>query len=133
MENEEQWKALADLLRWQRVSVLGYTKRVDFVRALELSNDRVLYDLENARRHNYDIDTLLSLESWYKLTSAQLREVLGDLYPLADRVTRHEIATITSRRSENAETVEQLQESIEIITDMLDKVKERLGKIGEQE
>lgn len=125
MEMDPRWKALGDLLRYQRVRVLGYPKRAAFMRHLGLTNDRVLGDLELGRRDNYDVDTLISLESWYGLTSEQLRAVLGDLYPVHDLVAVHEVATIQSRIGSDADA-EHLQRSLDEIRAMLDVMQDQL-------
>ena len=76
-----EWQALAELLRYTRVVVLGQRSRAAFARSLGLSNDRVLNDLENAARDNYEHDTLLAIESWYQIDGDVLRAVLGDRFP----------------------------------------------------
>lgn len=122
---DPRWKALGDLLRYQRVRVLGYPKRAAFMRHLGLTNDRVLGDLELGRRDNYDVDTLISLESWYGLTSEQLRGVLGDLYPVHDLAAVHAVATIQSRIGSDADA-EHLQRSLDEIRAMLDVMQDQL-------
>jgi hypothetical protein len=81
MRNEQEWRRLGELLRHQRVVNLHERSRAAFARTLGLSSARVLNDLENGARDNYERDTLLAIEGWYRLPSSALREVLGDLYP----------------------------------------------------
>lgn len=128
MEMDPRWKALGELLRYQRVRVLGFPKRAAFMRHLGLTNDRVLGDLELGRRDNYDIDTLISLESWYGLTSEQLRGVMGDLYPLHDVATVHAVATIQSQRTSAEQTMGDLRVTIDQMRSTLDAMQERLDQ-----
>ena len=128
IDNEDRWRSLAARLTHQRVVVLGFKTRAEFVRHLGLKSDRVLHDLENARRTNYEMSTLLSLESWYQIPAGELREVLGDSYPMHDISTFHESGTIQSSKSGDA-TLEQLQESIDTMTRMLDTMRDTLKRL----
>jgi len=126
VDSTDAWDALAELLRRQRVVVLGVKSRAQFARDLGI-NDRILSDLENGTRGNYELDTLLSLESWYRLTPDQLRAVLGDLYPLRTVTTQHPVATITSAAGSDAD-IEHLEQSIAEIRHMLDVMSDQLDE-----
>jgi prefoldin subunit 5 len=125
----KEWEQLAALLTRQRVVVLGQRSRAAFVRSRGLSSDRVIDDLENARRANYSVETLLSLESWYGLTAEQLRAVLGDLYPDHDIATVHALGTIQSKRVNEDEAIDLLASSIDDIRAMLDAMATRLDDL----
>lgn len=120
MDNRERWQALGQMLRRQRVVGLGFKSRTAFARHIGLASDRVLYDLEAARRDNYDVDTLISLESWYGLSGDELRQVLGDLYPLHDMATRAGDHSIQSSTASRDDTVEELKRSVEQISAVLE-------------
>lgn len=113
MDDNERWQKLADLLRHQRVVVLGHRSRASFARAKGAS-DRMLFDLESAKRDSYSDDTLMSLEVWYELSPAQLREILGDIYPGTEIVTRVGDSTISSARTGSA-SMDELRASIDRI------------------
>lgn len=125
MNNEEKWEALGGLLRRQRVVVLGIRSRAEFARERGVS-DSVVRDLESGRRDNYDIDTLLSLESWYGLTPDELRTVLGDIYPMHETLTPHAMGTIASSRSDDRQTEAQRQASVDQLLRTLDAMREEL-------
>ena len=129
MDNREKWERLGQLLRRQRVVVLGYKSRTAFARHLGLGSDRVLYDLESARRDNYDIDTLLSLETWYGVSSAEIREALGDLYPLHDIASRSGPHSIQSVRSGQDQTLDELQRSVDEISAVLVAMRNELDRL----
>jgi hypothetical protein len=136
MDERGRWLQLAALLRHQRVVVLGYRSRAAFARAKGVS-DRVLFDLEGAKKSSYSGNTLLSLEAWYELTPGQLEDVLGPLYPRTEIMHQHGSAVIVSTAEE--ETIEDLRFEVGYITIMLDGVKARLaelesrGNVEEQE
>lgn len=127
MDNEEKWEALGTLLRRQRVVVLGIRSRAEFARERDVS-DSVIRDLESGRRNNYDIDTLLSLETWYGLTPEELRGALGDIYPIHEIAIRHDIATVQSARTDPEQTVEELRESVAKMAAILDTLRDELPK-----
>ena len=92
----QDWQRLgAELIR-ARVR-LGYTKRVAMKRALGLSHDRTLSDLELANRTNYERSTLVQAEQWYGLAPGNIDEILaggpvryrdesGDVSPLEEHL-----------------------------------------------
>lgn len=51
MDNEARWKRLGSLLIRRRVE-LGFKKRVDWLRHLNLTQPRTIEDIENGRRDN---------------------------------------------------------------------------------
>lgn len=65
MQNPEVWATLGQRLFRRRIE-LGYPKRSRFAEATGFGNDRVLYDLENGRRSNYSVSTLLMVERAYE-------------------------------------------------------------------
>ncbi|MFA7323861.1 MAG: hypothetical protein WC005_05845 [Candidatus Nanopelagicales bacterium] len=69
------WKNLAEHLVSARVS-LGFSMRSEFIRAKGITHDRVLNDLENARRDNYNPATLVQVEQWYGLAQGNIKEIL---------------------------------------------------------
>lgn len=131
MKDQERWTALAGLLRRQRVVVLNQRSRAQFARDRGVS-DSVIADLESARRDNYDADTLVSLEVWYSLTPSDLRGVLGDMYPVKEVVTPHEVATIHSQQGKGSDPIAELETSIKDIRIMLDAMAERLDEYHQQ-
>ena len=127
----DEWRRLAELLRYTRVVVLGQRSRAAFARSLGLSNDRVLNDLENASRCNYEPDTLLSIEKWYGLSGDTLRSILGEAYPMHEIRTVASEHVIDSARATHDETIEDLQASIDEITTALAALQERIGQLRE--
>lgn len=79
------WQRLSRLLVERRLE-LGYAKRAPFARANGLSHDRVLFDLENARRDNYDPATLALVEQIYRWRRGSIEAVRegGDPTPVDD-------------------------------------------------
>jgi transcriptional regulator with XRE-family HTH domain len=116
-----RWERLAELLRHQRVVVLGCRSRAQFARDLGLTSDRVLNDLENASRDNYDPDTLLALEGWYRLPIPVLAHVLGDRWPQHYMVEDQETSEIKDLR----ESIEQMQALVETLQAKLTQAEER--------
>jgi hypothetical protein len=127
MDANERWQALADLLRHQRVVVLGHRSRAAFAREKGVS-DRVLFDLESAKKGSYSENTLLSLEVWYELKPEQLRDVLGPLYPGAEVVTRVGNVTISSARTTGV-TMEELRANIEVIAAAVAEMRNELARL----
>jgi hypothetical protein len=124
---DDRWVRLAEMLRAQRVINLRQPNRRQFVERLGLPNDRIISDLETAKRDNYDRDTLLSLEVWYQLDSKQLREVLGnDHYPAHDIVTIIPAGVIQSSRTKGTETEEDLEDEVRRLTRALGMAEGRL-------
>lgn len=91
MAIHQRWTDLAELLLDQRVRVLGERSRADWCRKVE-APERIIFDLENARRENYGPATLVSLERWYGIPAERLADVLGDAWPAA-RHANHAAAT----------------------------------------
>lgn len=72
--NETAWKKAGDQLRRRRIE-LGYGDRQKFVDAHGLKY-RIINDLENGNRGNYEPDTLIAAEVAYRLGSGSLRRAL---------------------------------------------------------
>ena len=72
----QDWQHLAEQLVHARVS-MGFTRRADLIRAKGISHDRVLNDIENARRENYTAATLVQIEQWYGLAPGNIKEILA--------------------------------------------------------
>jgi len=70
-----EWERLGDELIRARIRK-GWVKRVDMQRALNLTHDRNLSDLENAKRTNFDRATLVLAEGWYGLAPGSIQEIL---------------------------------------------------------
>lgn len=82
----DHWQRLGRLLIERRVE-LGYPRRLTWAReTLRLSNDRILSDLERARRTNYDPATLAQVERMYQWAPGSIRAVLagGEPTPVAN-------------------------------------------------
>lgn len=71
----EPWRRLGEQLVARRVA-LGWTRRAAFARDKGLPNDRLLFDLENAKRTNYDAATYAVVEQAYEWATGSVREVL---------------------------------------------------------
>ena len=128
MRNKREWEQLAELLRHQRVVVLGHRSRAAFARSIGIS-DRVLHDLENGHRDNYEAATLLSLEAWYGLSAGQLRTVLGNLYPMHELAAEARGASVKSARSKNEQTIEELQHSVDSIAQVLEAMRQEINDL----
>ena len=127
MKEPEKWQALARLLQRQRVIVLGQRNRAKFVRDNGLPNDRTIADLEAAKRDNYSLTTLLSLEVWYKLDAQQLRDILGpDIYPMHDRVVLTERAVVQVAGVPPHQSYEELRQQVQALEAILDERREMM-------
>ncbi|HBJ73179.1 MAG TPA: hypothetical protein DDY88_05635 [Actinobacteria bacterium] len=72
----QDWRNLAEQLIQARVHQ-GFTRRSELIRAKGISHDRVLNDIENARRDNYNAATLVQIEQWYGLAPGNVKEILA--------------------------------------------------------
>lgn len=70
------WERLGDLLIARRVD-LGFMRRTDFQRHLGLSHGRTLFDIEKAKRRNFDASTLAFVEKAYGWATGSIRAVLS--------------------------------------------------------
>lgn len=88
MSTPPEWQRLADLLVSRRTQ-LGYRQRNQFAKAHGLKHDRLLFDLENAKRTNFEQGTLAQFEQLYQWAPGSIQAVLdgGDPTP-ADRSSR---------------------------------------------
>lgn len=76
---DERWVQLGQELMARRIEVAGHSNRSRFAKENDLPNDRVLYDLEKARRNNFDQSTLAHMEAVYRLRPGAIgRFVAGD-------------------------------------------------------
>lgn len=75
-----EWRRLADLLVQRRIQ-LGYRQRKDFAEASGLRHDRLLFDLENAKRTNFEAGTLAKFEQLYQWAPGSISAVLNGADP----------------------------------------------------
>jgi hypothetical protein len=115
------------------VIVLGQRKRAVFARDLGLSGDRVLGDLESAKRDNYSADTLLSLPTWYQLDPDAIRAVLGDLYPHSEIMGRVADVTVTSARTDKSERLADLEDDFAALTALVAKIQREITDLQSPE
>jgi len=72
--NAATWKQVGSQLRRQRIE-LGYSDRQSFVDAHGLKY-RIINDLENGKRDNYEMDTLIAAEVAYRVVPGLLKPAL---------------------------------------------------------
>jgi len=91
----QDWQNLAEELVQARVA-MGFTRRSDLIRAKGIRHDRVLNDIENARRENYNAATLIQIEQWYGLVPGNVKEILagGKARPIGPDVRGEEHAVL---------------------------------------
>jgi len=85
MEQHEEiaWGMVAEMLRAARAESAPGQKLPQFAESRGASRSlRVLRDLENAKRSNYDRQTLADVEVWYGLQAGQIRELLDVMHEL---------------------------------------------------
>lgn len=75
MSTPPEWHRLANLLVSRRIE-LGYRQRKEFAKAHGLRYDRLLFDLENAKRTNYESGTIAHFEQLYKWAPGSIQTVL---------------------------------------------------------
>jgi hypothetical protein len=75
-DDDAAWVRLGMLLIAARVGK-GYTRRSAFARDLGLTHDRTLFDIENAKRRNFDASTLAFIEQAYGWKPGSIRTVLN--------------------------------------------------------
>lgn len=72
-----QWERLGTLLRERRIRGLGAHVRTRFAAASPKLSYRVITDLENGVRHNYDDETLAIAEAKYRVVPGSIALVLA--------------------------------------------------------
>lgn len=93
---DEHWQRLGELLIAARVAK-GFTKRAEWQRHLGLSHGRTLFDIENAKRRNFDPSTIAFIEHAYGWRPGSIRAVLAGGEP-----------TVTEQNSEPQPEVDRL-------------------------
>lgn len=135
MARSRDWQRLATRLRNRRVHEMGYKSKVALYKAHDVpaALQRIISDIENAKRDNYDADTLARIERVYEWLPGSIGAVLngGEPMPAEDDV-------VTSDLPERAETPDQKRKRLKglvegLPADQLDRVRRYLTEILTEE
>lgn len=144
----ERWRRLGPLLKRRRVE-LGFPVRIAFARHHRQPQDRIMSDLEQARRSNYDELTLHRAEGWYQLAEGSITRFLdGAVDALEPAAVPHldamvgvdlegavalvEIAASTARRDMEREDTDGAWEALTAMFVLLEKVFHETDDDGER-